>query len=299
MGHPTVNICALITCHNRRESTLNCLDHLFRQVGLNDAFSVNVILVDDGSIDGTSDAVAEKFPSVEILKGDGKLYWGGGTHMAFRHALEKKADFFLLLNDDTSLYDDALKGMLATYRLKEKRDQCEPIVVGSTCSPETELWTYGGLVKKSGWHPFRYLPVRPNSKPLTCDTMNGNCVLISRSVVDIVGITDKRFTHGFGDIDYGLRARASKCLIWVAPGFVGECDRNDSSTNHDSAELPITQRIKALKNVKGLPINESLYFSKKHGGFLWPILWLLPIVRTILFPTQYKKTASKVPEGLD
>jgi GT2 family glycosyltransferase len=283
------NVTALLTAHNRREYTLQSLRGLFSQEGYGDAFNISAVLVDDGSTDGTSDAVSEMFPQVLISKGNGSLFWGGGMRQAFHSSSSFNTDFYLLLNDDTFLYPDAVRTALDTYLSKSTDNHPEHIVVGSTCDPQCKSLTYGGCIRVSNWHPFRYLHLTPQSNPQPCDTFNGNFVLIHSSVVNKIGFLDHRYTHQFGDTDYGLTAAKAGVNLWVTPGFIGECKENDPSTfAWDNAALPFLDRIKMFLNVKGMPLKESLIFSRKHGGYFWPLFFLLPIIRGIFFPTHYK-----------
>ena len=94
------SIAVLMTCHNRVNSTLECLAHLYEQTAL-DRVVLSVYLVDDGSSDGTGEQVHERFPDVNVLKGDGSLFWNGGMHRAFGEALKVGFDYYLWLNDDT------------------------------------------------------------------------------------------------------------------------------------------------------------------------------------------------------
>ena len=75
-----MKVIALATCHNRREKTLRALASLREQV-LPDGTALQVCLVDDGSTDGTGAAVAEQFPEVKLLQGDGQLFWAGGMRL--------------------------------------------------------------------------------------------------------------------------------------------------------------------------------------------------------------------------
>jgi len=81
-------IAILMTCHNRRETTLSCLKAVFKQV-LPESVTFNVFLVDDGSTDGTGDAVRSYYPSVAVLEGDGSLFWNRGMRKAFAEAMER------------------------------------------------------------------------------------------------------------------------------------------------------------------------------------------------------------------
>ncbi len=70
-------IAALLTCFNRKQKTLVCLEALFNQVLPADV-DISAYLVDDASTDGTSDVVRQTYPQVKIFSGDGNLFWNGG-----------------------------------------------------------------------------------------------------------------------------------------------------------------------------------------------------------------------------
>ena len=73
-------IAVIMTCFNRRSTTISCLRALHKQ---KNSIDFDVYLTDDGSSDGTADAVKTEFPAVNILQGNGNLYWVGGMRLAF------------------------------------------------------------------------------------------------------------------------------------------------------------------------------------------------------------------------
>jgi GT2 family glycosyltransferase len=277
----TCRTAVLITCHNRKPKTLACLDALFNQVISSD-LAIDVYLVDDGSTDGTAEAVQQTYPQVKLLPGDGTLYWNRGMHKAFAEALQHDYDYYLWLNDDTVLYADAIASLLTTSRNLAVQEKEEAIIVGSMAHPETGEITYGGLARNSWWHPFKYRLVEPGNKPQSADTMNGNCVLIPRTVVQDVGNLDPAFTHSIGDIDYGLRAKQQGCTVLVAPGYSGKCQTNPPQAHPWSApELTLRQRWQKANQVKGFPPAESKVFCQRHASRLWLFFWALPYVRLV------------------
>jgi GT2 family glycosyltransferase len=94
-------IYVVVPVYNRKplvERFLQCMsEQTFR--------NFTVIIVDDGSTDGTAAMIEEKFPNVQVLHGDGNLWWTGGTNMGIRHAmLEAVADdAVLIINDDLEI----------------------------------------------------------------------------------------------------------------------------------------------------------------------------------------------------
>ena len=84
-----MKIAVLLACHNRKDKTISCLNSLFNaNLFLN--YSLEVYLVDDCSTDGTSEAVTNFFPNVNIIRGNGNLYWNQGMRLAWKTSVKKK-----------------------------------------------------------------------------------------------------------------------------------------------------------------------------------------------------------------
>jgi len=282
-----MTIAALLTCHNRREKTLECLESLFSQ-SIPPGGQLTVYLTDDGSRDGTSDAVRERFPKVRLLSGDGSLYWNGGMRLAFGEALKSKYDYYLWLNDDTLLDSGALETLLCTHAELSTRAEADAIVVGSTRSPVDGLPTYGGVVRPSWWRRTRFSLVAPGEEPAECETMNGNCVLIPHTVAAEAGNLDEAFAHGMGDFDYGLRARACGFEVWIMPGIAGVCSKNPLLGTFYDGSLSLRDRWKHMHSSKGLPPADWRVFCRRHAGLFWPLFFLWPYVRRLLLPPIFK-----------
>lgn len=288
------SVAVLITCFNRKEATLKCLEALFVGASLNNV-KVSVYLVDDGSTDGTSALAKSTYPQVQIFQGNGDLYWAGGMRLAFDKALEKDYDFYLWLNDDTLLYPHALKILLEMADQAALNQTAPTIVVGTTQNPCNGEWSYGGRVRKDWWHPFHLCLVTPNEFPQPCDTMDGNCVLIPREIAKSLGNLDPSFSHYAADYDYGLRARNKGYSIWVAPNSIGTCSPNPPSQRLSVAPLSAKQSIEKIKHPKGLatqdvtlhPFREWKVFTQRHGGYFWFVYWLFPYRRLVWKNLKY------------
>ena len=273
-------VSVLITCHNRKAKTLACLEALFKNP-LPERCLLEVFLLDDGGVDGTERAVRENYPQVNIIRGNGNLYWNGGMRVAFAAAMERVFDYYLWLNDDTLLYPTALGSLIATSDELQSKLGKSVIVVGSTQDAIDGRLTYGGVVRPSKWKTLLFELVVPGEVPIECETMNGNCVLVPHAIAKEVGNLDKAFVHAMGDQDYGLRAQRAGFSVWVMPGFAGSCSHNSVTGSFNDASLPVVVRLRRMSQPKGLPLSSWQVFTQRYAGFFWPIYWLWPYARVI------------------
>jgi len=274
-------VAVLMSCFNRRSGTLRCLQALGRQ-SVQQPRRVEIYLVDDGSSDGTADAVRERFPAVHLISGKGNLYWNGGMRLAFAEARKGEADYYLWLNDDTILVEDALDTLQHTdSALKEKG--ITAIIVGSTRDCRSGKLTYGGWEMRKGLVTRTMVRVEPKADaPRECFTMNGNCVLIPREVIDRIGILDGNFTHSFGDFDYGFRACAAGVRLFMSAGYIGTCSENPIAGTWRDTSLPMAKRWKHLTSAKGSPLPDWFLYCRRHLGPAWPLYLVSPYVKTLV-----------------
>lgn len=263
-----VNISVLITCHNRREKTLNILKCLKSQK-IDKNIKLLIYLVDDGSTDGTTEFVKKFYPEVILIKGNGKLFWGGALNLAWNTAVNSKSkiDYFLWLNDDVDLFDDAISNCLKYELINSSKNY---ICVGSTMDSNTNLRSYGGYrLKKKKFNLINNYPVIPNNDFQNIDIFNGNFVLIPFEVFNQVGFLDRLFIHIGGDTDYSLRAKNLGIKIVLMPGYVGYCDRN----------------LNKFKSTKYLNL-DMYHFMKRYlktFKFVYIAKWYLKYLINIIF----------------
>ncbi len=270
----------LITCHNRRETTLLCLKALFAQEGLPPWVSLCVYLVDDGSSDGTAAEVHNLFPWVNVINGSGDLFWAGGMRLAWTVAAKSHPDGYLWLNDDTHLFSDAL-ARLCYWHQHFSLYETPFILVGSTCDAVNGRLTYGGRLRGPWYRPIPKASISPGDNPVICHTFNGNCVWVPTSVVQRIGIFGPEFQHGLADLDYGFRATRAGLPIWILPGFLGSCAVNRPGHSWASEGLLLWERWQRISNPKGLPPKEFMLFAIRHGGWVGPLIAFKPYLDLI------------------
>ncbi len=267
----------LITCYNRVETTKICLKHCFNAISSLKNFDHDIFLLDDNSSDKTGEIIKDLYPSINVIYGNGKYFWCGGTRRLWEFAATKKDyDYYVWLNDDSILFKNSFSVIY-----NDLKNKSSSIIVGTFISSNKELneITYGGRNKNLKL-------IEPTGEPQECSLINGNFVFIPREVFINIGFLSKRFTHNYGDIDYGLRAIKKKIKIFIASKVIGICNQNEPEV----WRKPNTRfflRLKSLYESKSFIIHEVMYFQLVHFGFLALIKHFLGVLIVILSPKIY------------
>lgn len=268
-----MRITVLLTCFNRKEKTVACIKSLAEG---NKDYDFEFIVVDDGSKDGTIDAVGaleNKIPNAEIVteKGDGSLFYSGGMRRAMDIAKERpESDYYVLANDDV-VFDKGVFDRILGKSVK--------VIVGAMRDSQGKC-SYGGIRYVKGIH---YTTVKPSDSDRSCDTFNANFVVIPKEVFLTVPTMDENYRHSLGDFDYGLSIKRAGFCIEVSDFFVGVCNNNPSSGTWRDRSLTRTERIKKKESIKGAPAKQWFYFLKKNFGIGYAIVYsVTPYLRIIL-----------------
>lgn len=277
-----MNIAVLLATFNRREKTLSCMESLYKQE-LPEGTTFSVFLTDDNSSDGTRDALREKYPQVNIFKGNGSLFWAGGMRNSWAEALKTDADYYLLLNDDTLLKEDAVGKLLKYYDIYGTEPNA--LAIGSTIDHDNEI-SYGGR-KLYNQNKVQNYTAYSETEYVECDLANANIMLVPREIVEQVGILSDQYTHSIADFDYTLKAKKAGFKAVVMPGVLGSCI-DDHGNNWKSGKATLKERISYLKSPKGLAYKEYMAFIKHHFPTHAPEAFVKLWMKT-LFPVIWDK----------
>jgi len=272
-------IAVLMTSFNRKEKTISCLQRLFE---LNT--KCDVYLVDDNSSDGTYDAISKKFPEVNLISGSGNLYWNRGMHLAWQKAESDQYDFYLWLNDDVILFEKSIDELLSCSKLINHKG----IISGIIIEEKSSKVLYGGRDEEKKL-------IAPNSKMNSITHMNGNVVLVPKSVFKRLKNLDPIYHHDLGDVDYGYRAKENNINVFTSKSAVAFGEANPICRvrlNNSN----IIGRFKRLYSPLGSRPKINFYFREKHFGLINAIIYFIFLhilnfipnkVNNALFGTKY------------
>lgn len=275
------SVAVLLVCKNRVEKTIAALTHL-RDTMTPSRYQV--VLFDDASTDGTTEAARALLPDIHIVKGDGNAFWNGGLFQCWKWALRLEVDSFLWLNDDVLLDSDALQRIDEAYcEMRALTDSRSFILVGSTRDPSGGV-SYGGKERSHSPFAFRLKTVLPGASLVPVDTFNGNIVLVPREVTEAIGLNDRVFHHNLGDIDYGLRAGRSGIPVVMMPSTLGVCEGNLAKRDKGfgSPFITIVEQWRKVNSHHGLPFKSWWRFTLRHSGPWFLLHFLIPYRRLLL-----------------
>jgi GT2 family glycosyltransferase len=190
----------VIPVHNRINYTLKCLESLSQQT----TSAFKIVIVDDGSSDGTSEAISEKYPDVIIVKGGGSLFWTKATNLGIRYALDHGAQLIMTLNNDTIATPDFVQKMLSYHE-----ESPNSILGAFALDAMTKEPIYAGEI--INWKRHKYESLLNINKKFeglgNVSHFPGRGLLIPKNVIEKIGLFDeKNFPHYLADYDYTHQA---------------------------------------------------------------------------------------------
>lgn len=196
--------------YNRREFTRNYLRALSQQSDQN----FKVVIVDDGSTDGTAEMIESEFPEVILLKEKGDLWWAEATNVGVKYAIQHGADYIMTLNDDTIPQKEYVEKM--HYWCTQKPNALLGAFAIDANSGEP---VFGGEVLDWGRCNFRSILDGLSDQELhglhEVNGFPGRGLLIPAKAFTEIGLYDsKRFPQTIADLDFTARAVNSGYKIY-------------------------------------------------------------------------------------
>lgn len=212
MSEPLVAIVILNT--NRRDDTIACLESLAQSTYTN----LHVFLLDNASTDGSVEAVCAQFPAVEIVSLTDNRGYAGNNNVGIQLAMERGADWVLVLNEDTIVDPDCIGRMVAEGERNPAIGMIGPLVYhhDEPTVIQSAGVTLGRFMRSS--HIGQNEPDHGQfSKPQVVDCISGCAICVRREVIEAVGMLDERYFYYWEETEWCLRSRHAGWLNVVEP----------------------------------------------------------------------------------
>jgi GT2 family glycosyltransferase len=222
MKNPDLSICVL---------TLNACDYLracLQSLQRRTTVAYEIIVVDNGSTDGTRDMLTTEFPTVTVIRNEENLGYTYPNNQAMRVA---KGRFITLLNPDTLMHSHAIDRLFGFLESHSEVGIVGPKVLnpdGTLQAPcrrgDARPWAvisyFSGLSRlfpdKAFFNGY-LLTHLDEDQTNAVDGVSGSCMLIRREVIDDIGYLDEMFFAYQEDADYCLRARKAGWQVYYYP----------------------------------------------------------------------------------
>jgi GT2 family glycosyltransferase len=207
---------AIVLSWNGREDTERCLDALAKVREP----PVRIVCVDNGSTDGSVDAVRDRHPEAHLIENGRNLGFAGGCNVGIRWALAQGAEWMVLVNNDAVVAPDAVAAFDSAAQQRP-----EPGVLAGKlyrADRPDRIWYAGqrflAWLGYSGRHRGEGRRDGPRYERLSpTDRANGALMAISRATIESVGLLDEELFAYVEDVDYSLRARAAGFELLFVP----------------------------------------------------------------------------------
>jgi len=217
-----VDLAIVIVSYNARPDLERCLKSLHDPPP---ASSHQIVVVDNGSNDGSPAAVRERWPAVKVLENGENIGFAGATNAGIRAS---QSELVLLLNSDAIAPPGALDALVADLRAHPEAAICGPRLVDGDGRPEI---SFGRMISplqevrqkllsrlyESRVPPIVALVERRVRQAHHPDWVSGACLLARRADLDEVGLLDERFFLYTEDVDLCASVRARGRLVRFTP----------------------------------------------------------------------------------
>lgn len=231
---PAPSVWIVVPTWNGREQVCACLPTIARQTY---AGPLHTVVVDNGSSDGTADAIAAGWPGVEVVSFPEQLGFSRACNTGVTRALEAGADYVCLVNDDTLLDPALIERLVEAAEARPDAALLNPLICYAdrpatvwACGNRLSLWSGVG----GGCHPGESAAAVEAGGVRAVDAATG-CILLARaSAVRAVGLLPDGFFAYYEDADWSLRmTRAGFAILAVPAARALHKVSADTQTNVD------------------------------------------------------------------
>jgi GT2 family glycosyltransferase len=257
-----IHLSIIIVNWNTREYLLPCLESIFEK---EHGISQEVIVVDNGSQDGSREEVKKKFPSIHLIENKKNL----GFAKAANQGLEKASGrYLLLLNPDTQVKHGAIERLVSFMESHSEVGVVGGQLLNSDGSRQNSIANFPSLTTELfNKNLLRWLfPTRFPGKernylePIEVDSVIGACMMVRRDVIKQVGSLDEDYFLFLEETDWCYRIKRKGWKVFHVP---------QAEIIHFQGKSAENEMVRAKIEYYH---SRYLFFKKHRGRFQWILL---------------------------
>lgn len=235
----------IILNYNGADVIKKCLASVFKL----DYPDFEVVVVDNDSHDGSLEMAKTGFSKAHFIKNEANLGFSSGNNVGIRFALERMADYVLLLNNDTEVEKDFLTRLIEITETDKKIGITSPVIFNGY---NRQVWFSGGKIK---WLRMKTLNERkaPTVDNYKTGFITGCAMLVKASVFKEIGLLDEDYFLYWEDADFSVRAeRAGFKNIIVTGSWVYHFEKSEANLKNKTYWLVVSGLIFFKKNTPAM-----------------------------------------------
>lgn len=195
---------------------LRFLEDCFKSILGQTYKNIEIIMVDNGSFDGSVGFTRKNFPQVKVILSKKNLGYAGGNNLGLKKC---KGEYIMILNNDVYLQEDLVEKLLEAHEKIPHLGAAQPMVKLMNDKGNLDacgsFWTNTGFNYHYGIYKNANLPIYNKAFPVY--SLKGVCMLIPRKIIDRVGLFDEDFWCYFEETDFCHRVWLAGFECWYYP----------------------------------------------------------------------------------
>ncbi len=214
-----MDISIIIVNWNTKDNLLNCLESIFKHLR---NINGEVIVVDNGSKDGSIEALKIYYPSVRLIENKSNLGFAKAVNQGLRKA---QAKYILLLNPDTQIKDNTVKKLINFMQVNPETGIAGAHLLNVDGSKQNSIANFPSLATELlnkrllRWlFPNRFLGKEKNySEPIEVDSVIGACMMLRCEAIEKAGMMDEDYFLFFEETDLCYRVKKAGFKVYHVP----------------------------------------------------------------------------------
>ena len=250
-------VSVVIVNYNVKELILTCLRTLYQ---FHSELSLEVIVVDNQSKDGSCEAMKSEFPEVILIENQENAGFPKGNNQGFAIA---KGDFIFMLNPDTEFKDNAIEKIVQYKECHPEIDLIGPRLLNSDGSIQYSAWRYPSIASVfcESFYLNRFLSHKNYrdknwEEPFQAETFSGAAIFFKKSVLEQIGNLDETM-FWIEDVEFCYRANRAGLMCHYLPS--AQVIHHVGQSAKKNYNISISNQV----------FNKIKFFKKHHSFIAW------------------------------